>query len=117
MDVQPFGPLWRTRWLVGNDGPAPITLTRAVAPHGRYRAEPLPLDIPLLPDQASTVELDVRVDVTGGEIENAFLILTLTSDGTAWRILTRFRVRMDGGIPQALVERIDVQEVGFNGGG
>lgn len=117
MDAQPVGPLWRFRWLVGNDGEAELAITRAQAPHARYHAEPRALDIVLVPDEASTVELDVRVDVAGGEIENAFLILTLESAGTAWRILTRIRVRIEGDIPRAFVERIDVQEVGFSGSG
>ncbi len=117
MDVQPAGELWRTRWLVGNDGGGDLAFTRAHAPHGRYRAEPRALDIDLVPDQASAIELDVRVDIAGGEIENAFLILTLGSGGSEWRILTKLRVRMDAGVPRPFVERIDVQEVGFSESG
>lgn len=117
MDVQPAGDLWRTRWLIGNDGDAELALTRAHAPHVRFRAEPSQLDLVLAPDQASPISLDLRVDVAGGEIENAFLILTLRSGGSGWRILTRVRVRMDTGVPRPSVERIDVQEVGFSGSG
>ena len=117
MDVQPAGELWRTRWLVKNDGGGDLAFTRAHAPHGRYRAEPRALDIDLVPDQASAIELDVRVDIAGGEIENAFLILTLGSGGSEWRILTKLRVRMDAGVPRPFVERIDVQEVGFSESG
>lgn len=76
MDAQPIGLLWRIRWLVGNDGGADLALTRAQAPHARFHAEPRALDVVLVPDEASTVELDVRVDVAGGEILNAFLSLT-----------------------------------------
>ncbi len=117
VDVQPAGDLWRTTWLVGNDGDCDLTLTGARTPHGRYRAEPRALDLRLAGDEANAIELDVRADVDGGEIENAFLILTLRSAGGEWRILARLRVRIDGGVPWPFVERIDLQEVGFSGSG
>jgi len=116
-DVRPAAGSWRTKWLIGNDGRADLALTRIHAPHRRYRADPRALDIAIGPDQTTALDLDLRVDAAGGEIENAFLILTLGSGASAWRILTRLRVRMDGGIPWPLVERIDVQEVGFSGSG
>jgi hypothetical protein len=117
VDVRAAEGLWHTRWLVGNDGGTAFELTRAVAPHGRYRADERAIEATLAPGEAASVELDVRADPAGGEVENAFLILIARSGAAEWRILARLRVRVDDGVPRPLVERIDVQEVGFGGEG
>ena len=99
------------RWRVTSD--PPIRLAHAAAPHGRFRAADVDIDL-VTPAELA---LDIAMaDPPGTEIENTFLILTAGSDRRSWRILARMRVHVaDDGVPTPVTERIDVQEVGSGG--
>ncbi|HET8567588.1 MAG TPA: hypothetical protein VFM93_01215 [Candidatus Limnocylindria bacterium] len=117
-DVQAQDAAWRVRWSVRNEGDLPLRVYRAQAPHGRFRAGERRLEVELEPGKHGLVELDVAADVSwGNDVENAFLILEASAGGVnGWRVLARMRARVDdAGSPQVLIERIDVQEVGFSG--
>lgn len=105
------GELWRVSWRI-TSGVA-LHLTHAAAPHGKLRAADLDIDL----RTPTELALDVTSnEAPGTDIENAFLILTGEAGGRTWRILARMRVRVDGdGVPRPKVERVDVQEVPFNG--
>lgn len=99
-----------------NEGAAALRLRSVDAPHGRYRAETADLDAPVAPGGSTECALDVAVDPSGTEIENAFLILVAEAADRTWRILARLRVRTgEDGVPRPRTERIDAQEVGFGG--
>ncbi|HVR89403.1 MAG TPA: hypothetical protein VHG53_07655 [Candidatus Limnocylindria bacterium] len=113
------GALWRVRWRVANETGVELRLTGLAIPHGRFRAADQDLDIALRANGTAELAADVSfTESRGTEVENAFLILTARSDGRDWRILARLRVPAgEDGAPRPLTERIDVQEVGFNGPG
>ena len=118
-DVEARGTAWRVRWSVRNEGDDLLRVYHAKAPHGRFRAGERWLEIALEPGKRAPVELDVAADVSpGNDVENAFLILEASAGGAnGWRILARLRARVDpDGAPKVLVERLDMQEVGFGGG-
>ena len=104
------GDAWRVRWRVASD--PPLRLTHVAAPHGKFRAADIDVDL------ATPAELTLEVtssDPPLSEIENTFLILTAVSGATEWRILARMRVRVSSdGVPCPTIERIDAQEVGFS---
>jgi hypothetical protein len=111
VDVARSGTAWKVRWRLASE--PPIRLTHAAAPHGKFRAEDRDIDL------LTPAELSLEVtssEPPGAEIENTFLILTADVAGDTRRILARMRVRVgDDGTPRPTVERIDVQEVGFDG--
>lgn len=104
-------------WRVANVGSDPVRLVAIAAPHGKLRADDRTADLTLAPGAASVITLQVACgEPPGTEIENAFLILTAEAAGSTWQILARMRVRVDAdGLPRPVVERVDVQEVGFSG--
>jgi hypothetical protein len=100
---------WLVRWRVLNDGSAPIALHTAWIPHGRFRGDGrLPLSGVLEPRAATILELFVRAqEQAGARVDNAYLILQVSTDGQAWRIFTRMRVEFDTqAVPQPIVEAI-----------
>ena len=113
VDVSRSGMAWRIRWRVASE--PPIRLTHAAAPHGKLRADDRDIDL------VTPAELALEVtssEPPGAQIENTFLILTAEVAGETRRILARMRVRVgDDGTPHPTVERVDVQEVGFDGRG
>ena len=107
------GDAWRVRWRVTSH-PA-LRLTHVAAPHGKFRAADADIDLATPTELALDV---VSTEPPRTDIENTFLILTAGSAERSWRILARMRVRIDeDGVPGPVVERIDIQEVGFSGHG
>jgi len=111
VDVVRAGDRWRMSWRITSD--VPLRLISAAAPHGRLHAADVQVDLGTPADLA----LDVRCDdAPDTDIENTFLILIAAADPRPWRILARMRVHIGGdGVPRPMVERVDVQEVGFSG--
>jgi hypothetical protein len=110
---------WKVRWRITNDGDAALHLTQIAAPHGKFRSPDHAIDVPLAAGGSFEPQLLIAsAEPANAEIENTFLILTGDAGGKSWRILARMRVRIDAaGVPHAVTERIDVQEVGFSGHG
>ena len=109
---------WDVAFEVRNEGDGPVELLEAWLPHGRFRAEAVPLsEQPLLASGASVrLEFTVGFDEPTGElVENAFVILRVRWEGQEWRVLTRLAVMADGdGRPVAATELITAHPVGFS---
>jgi hypothetical protein len=108
--VQPAGAgTWLVTWSLASQG-EPVALESAWVPHGRFRgagrlnfspARELPLSL------AMTVHAD---EAPGTVVENAFLILRLS---TGWRVFVRMRVEFDAsGEPRPIPELVTLQSPG-----
>ena len=104
---------WRVRWRVTNVGSEHVRLVAVRAPHSRFRADPVDLNVVVV-DNAG-VEQTLRIEAAPGEeIENAFVIFVAVKDHETWRVLFRIRVRMgDDGTPAPEVEAMSTHRVGF----
>ena len=109
---------WQVAFDVRNTGGEPVEFLEAWLPHGRFRAESVPLATqPLLaPDTSVRLDFTVGFDEPPGEyVENAFVILRVRWQGQEWRALTRLAVTADAdGSPVASTELITTQPVGFS---
>ena len=110
---------WKVRWRITNEGDEALHLTKIAAPHGKFRSPDHAIDVGLSAGGSFEPQLVIAsAEPAGAEIENTFLIVTAETGAKAWRILARMRVRVDAdGVPHAMTERIDVQEVDFSGYG
>lgn len=103
---------WRVRWRVTNDGTEPVRLVAVRAAHGRFRSDPMDLNV-VVADTAA-VDQTLRVEAAPGEeLENASVIFIAVIDRDTWRVLFRIRVRMGAdGTPSPTVEAMTTQPVG-----
>ena len=104
---------WRVRWRVTNVGAEHVRLVAVRAPHSRFRADPIDLNIVVVDNVG--VEQTLRVEAAPGEeIENAFVIFVVVKERETWRVLFRVRVHVgDDGTPAPLVEAMSTHRVGF----
>ncbi len=109
---------WQVAFEVRNTGSEPVELLEAWLPHGRFRAEAVPLSAqpPLASGASTRLEFTVGFDEPPGEyVENAFVILRVRWENEEWRVLTRLAVTADAdGSPIASTELITTQPVGFS---
>ena len=107
---------WRTAWRVANPEPESVRIVAVVAPHSQFRGE-TSLDREVRGKASTQFSLVVRtLGASGGEIENAFVILLVEQGEDRWRILARLRVPLEEGArPRPLIETVTVQRVGFSG--
>ena len=109
---------WRVVFDVRNTGDGPVELLEAWLPHGRFRAEAVPLGhhAPLAPGAGVRLTFTVGFDEPPGElVENAFVILRVRWRSEEWRVLTRLAVTADAdGSPAASTELITAHAVGFS---
>lgn len=109
---------WNVAFVVRNEGDGPVELLEAWLPHGRFRAEAVPLTAhsPLASGANTRLTFTVGFDEPAGElVENAFVILRVRWQGQEWRVLTRLAVTADAdGSPLASTELITTQPVGFS---
>jgi len=95
-----------------NAGPAALGLEAAWIPHGRFRGDGRMLLSSELGARESR-RLDFGVSAAeppGTVVENAFLILRVSSEGRAWRIFTRMRIEFDAeSTPRPIVELVTTQ--------
>ena len=109
---------WHVAFDVRNTGDGPVRLLEAWLPHGRFRAEAVPLAAqpPLASGAIVRLEFTVGFDEPAGElVENAFVILRVQWEGQEWRVLTRLAVTADAdGSPAASTELITAHPVGFS---
>jgi hypothetical protein len=83
---------WTVTWRITNEGDRPIRLLSARHPHSQFRTPETSLDREVEPGTAEEIALPVRFTESPGVIvENPFLILLFSGDGT-WRLLARVRV-------------------------
>lgn len=104
---------WRVRWRVTNAGTDHVRLVAVRAPHGRFRSDPVDLNVVAV--ESVNVEQTLRIEAAPGEeVENAFVIFVVVTDHETWRVLFRVRVRMDAeGTPAPQVEAMSTHRVGF----
>jgi hypothetical protein len=107
---------WRTTWRVTNPDPDAVRVVGAIAPHSQFRGEAT-LDREIRGKGTSQFSLVVQIiGTSGGEIENAFVILLVQRGDDRWRVLARLRVPLDEDArPRPRVEAVTVQRVGFSG--
>lgn len=104
---------WRVRWRVTNVGSEHVRLVAVRAPHSRFRADPVDLNVVVV--ETVTVDQTLRIEAAPGEeIENAFVIFVAVKERETWRVLFRVRVHMGAdGMPAPLVEAMSTHRVGF----
>ena len=109
---------WSVAFEVRNSGDGPVGLLEAWLPHGRFRAEAVPLGerSPLASGASMGLEFTVRFDEQPGElVENAFVILRTRWRNEEWRVLARLAVTADvDGSPLASTELTTAHPVGFS---
>ena len=109
---------WHVVFEVKNTGDGTVELLEAWLPHGRFRADAVPLtDHARLGSGASVpLAFNVVFDEPPGElVENAFVILRVRWRDEEWRVLTRLAVTSDAdGSPLAATELITFHPVGFS---
>ena len=109
---------WQVAFEVRNTGDKPVELLEAWLPHGRFRAEAVPLTTqpPLASGASARLAFTVGFDEPRGEpVENAFVILRVRWQGREWRVLMRLTVTADAdGSPVASTELITFHPVGFS---
>lgn len=109
---------WRVVFKVRNAGDEPVELLEAWLPHGRFRAEAVPLTAhpQLGPGASVQLAFAVKFDEPPGElVENAFVILRVRWQNEEWRVLTRLAVTADAdGSPVASTELTTAHAVGFS---
>jgi len=105
---------WRLRWRVTNVGTDHVRLVAVRAPHSRFRAEPMDLNVVVM--ETAGVDQSLRIDARPGEdIENAFVIFVVVKDKETWRVLFRVRVHVGpDGAPAPVVEAMSTHRVGFS---
>lgn len=103
---------WRVRWNVHNGGSAALALHTAWIPHGRFRGDGrVALSTVLDSDDSTILDLFVQArEEPGTRVDNAYLILQVSSEGSHWRIFARMRIEFDAhAVPQPTVEVITTQ--------
>lgn len=105
---------WRVHWRVTNEGGEPARLVAVRAPHGRFRSDPV--DLNLVVADSVIVDQTLRVEAAPGEeVENAFVIFVAVVERQTWRVLFRVRVRVrSDGTPVPIVESVSAHRVGFS---
>jgi hypothetical protein len=104
---------WRVRWRVTNVGGDHVRLVAVRAPHSRFRADSVDLNVIVV--EAAGLEQTLRVEAAPGEdIENAFVIFVVVKEPETWRVLFRVRVHVGAdGTPSPAVEAMSSHRVGF----
>ena len=104
---------WRIRWRVTNIGSEHVRLVAVRAPHSRFRADSIDLNVVVV--ESVGIEQTLRIEAAPGEeIENAFVIFVVVKEHETWRVLFRVRVHVGAdGTPAPLVEAMSTHRVGF----
>ena len=99
---------WRVGWDITNADEAPVNVSEAWLPHGRFRGEGhVRLNLSIAPGQQARIELRVKCqEPPGTVVKNAFLILR-TSVG---RVFARMRVEFDES-PRPILETVTTQSL------
>ena len=117
----PAGPIgagqWRCGWRIRNVATPILSMTTAWLPHGRFRSARRTFDpaVKIAAGSSKRMSFDVECsEVSGTELENAFVILTADLDGEEWRVFARLTVSFgDGGLPTPRTEIVTTSRVVF----
>jgi hypothetical protein len=102
---------WSVAWRIRNGSAAPLTVTEAWHPHGRFRSSRLRRSLRVPARGSASLEVPARIDAAPGDtVENCFLILRVAQGRGRYRVLARSTLRVDeAGTPRPDVRSVDVE--------
>ena len=84
---------WRVRWRVTNENAEPVRLVAVRAPHGRFHADAV--DLNLVVADSTAVDQTLRIEAAPGEeLTDASVVFVVVLERETWRIVFRVRVRL-----------------------
>ena len=109
---------WSIGWTVENKKAQPLKISSVRLPHGQFNAQEQKFELALNLTGGASAEFETLVhckEPPGLVTENAFVIFYVSWSNASWRIFVRVRVQVDAQLaPQAAVESITTQRVGFS---
>lgn len=109
---------WSIGWTVENKKAQPLKVSSVRLPHGQFKAQEREFELALNLTGGASAEFETLVhckEPPGLVTENAFVIFYVNWLNASWRIFVRVRVQIDAQLaPQAAVESITTQRVGFS---
>jgi hypothetical protein len=99
-------------WLIQNTTEAPVALEDAWVPHGRFRGDGhVALAATIEPGGSHLLQLRVSAaEAPGTVVENAFLILQVSTRAGGARVFARMRIEFDdSGAAHPMVETVTAQ--------
>ncbi len=109
---------WSIGWTVENKKAQSLKISSVRLPHGQFKAQEREYELALNLTGGASAEFETLVhckEPPGLVTENAFVIFYVSWLSAPWRIFIRLRVEIDAQLaPQAVVESITTQRVGFS---
>jgi hypothetical protein len=109
---------WSIVWTVENKRAQSLKISSVRLPHGQFKAQQRKFEPVLNLTGGASAEFETLVhckEPPGLVTENAFVIFYGSWLSAPWRIFVRLRVEIDAQLaPQAVVESITTQRVGFS---
>ena len=109
---------WSIGWTVENKKAQSLKISSVRLPHGQFKAQEREYELALNLTGGTSAEFETLVhckEPPGLVTENAFVIFYVSWSNASWRIFVRVRVEVDAQLaPQAAVESITTQRVGFS---
>jgi len=109
---------WSIGWTIENKKAQSLKISSVRLPHGQFKAQEREYDLALNLTGGASAEFETLVhckEPPGLVTENAFVIFYVSWLSASWRIFVRVRVQVDAQLsPQAAVESITTQRVGFS---
>jgi hypothetical protein len=109
---------WSIGWTVENKKAQSLKISSVRLPHGQFKAQEREFELALNLTGGASAEFETLVhckEPRGLVTENAFVIFYVSWLSASWRIFVRVRVQIDAQLaPQAAVESITTQRVGFS---
>jgi hypothetical protein len=109
---------WSIGWTVENKKAQSRKISSVRLPHGQFKAQEREYELALNLTGGASAEFETLVhckEPPGLVTENAFVIFYVSWSNASWRIFVRVRVQVDAQlVPQAVVESITTQRVGFS---
>ena len=109
---------WSIGWTVENKKAQSLKISSVRLPHGQFKAQEREFELALNLTGGASAEFETLVhckEPPGLVTENAFVIFYVSWLSASWRIFLRVRVQVDAQLaPQAAVESITTQRVGFS---
>ena len=109
---------WSIGWTVENKKAQSLKISSVCLPHGQFKAQEREFELALNLTGGASAEFETLVhckEPPGLVTENAFVIFYVSWLNPSWRIFVRVRVQVDAQLaPQAAVESITTQRVGFS---
>jgi len=109
---------WSIGWTIENKKAQSLKICSVRLPHGLFKAQERKFEPVLNLTAGASAEFETLVyckEPPGLVTENAFVIFYVSWSSASWRIFVRVRVEVDAQLaPQAAVESITTQRVGFS---